>query len=888
MRYHVTVLCLGCLAGSLTAADPATPTAARQRLLRGNTAEARELYAELAKEPAQRAAAAIGTSRCWECEGEYDKALSAIDDAIKTDAQNLDLLARRAELLHYRGRWDDALAAAGQVIEKQDDHFLARWVRAQINRDQGDLVKADAEFRWFVRTYTARNRAGRDIKDPDQLLLIAQAGSENARWHQLNDQFQFILNEVYADALKLDADLWPAEYQAGLLLLEKYNKAEALAAFDKALKINPRAAEALFGKGLLAFQHFELKEAEQYAGRALEINPRLPEALRLAADIHIGAGEYARALVRLEKAREVNPRDEATLGRIAAVYLLARDRAADFDRLSAEVQKFDAKPGRFYLELAARLDDRRWYDQAQGYYRKALELRPHLHAARNHLGLLAMRMGQETEARRLLEEAFKADVFNVRVANSIKVLRHLDKYETIQTAHFHLRFDPKTDAVLGRFMADSLEDIYKRLAEAYGYKPAGPILIEVFNSHEMFSGRVIATPDLHTVGASTGRMAAMVSPKGQGVKKAFNWGRVIRHELVHIFNLEQTQFQVPHWLTEGLAVENEGFPRPHVWVQVLSERAGDDTLLNLSTIDAAFIRPRSPDEWALAYCQAQLYAQYLSHAHGPKAVTEMLTAYRDGKSTPAAIRQVCGVEIDAFEKGYKAHVRGLVQKLKGKPPEKAMTLAELEAARAKAPDDADLTARLAEQYLKRRRNREARELADTVLDTNAKHGLALYVKAQLLQNAGEEDLALRLLESAAAAEPPDPRVLRALGRLHFDAGRAEEAAALFEKGRAAEPTEPGWLDELAKVYKHLEENEKRLAVLQDLAPLNPDDIDIRREMAEAFVAAKKYPIAERWAREALEIDAGDAVAQSAFLMALEGQNKSDAAAKYRKIFGRGT
>ena len=78
----------------------------------------------------------------------------------------------------------------------------------------------------------------------------------------------------------------------------------------------------------------------------------------------------------------------------------------------------------------------------------------------------------------------------------------------------------------------------------------------------MFSGRVVALPDLHTIGACTGRMVAMVSPHGRGVRKPFNWGRVLRHELVHIFNLEQTNFLVPHWLTEGLAVSNEGFPRP--------------------------------------------------------------------------------------------------------------------------------------------------------------------------------------------------------------------------------------------------------------------------------------------------------------------------------------
>src|SRR5258708_30267660 len=111
-------------------------------------------------------------------------------------------------------------------------------------------------------------------------------------------------------------------------------------------------------------------------------------------------------------------------------------------------------------------------------------------------------------------------------------------------------------------MGAMLEEIHAELAEKFHYQPKGPILIEVFNNHEMFSGRIVALPDLHTIGACTGRMVAMVSPQGKSIRKAFNWGRVLRHEMVHIFNLEQTNFLVPHWLTEGLAVMNEGVPRP--------------------------------------------------------------------------------------------------------------------------------------------------------------------------------------------------------------------------------------------------------------------------------------------------------------------------------------
>src|SRR5262249_53000735 len=160
----------------------------------------------------------------------------------------------------------------------------------------------DTEFRWFVRTYSERSEKDNDIKDPDALLLIGQAGCENARWNNLPDQFSFVLNDVYGDALKYDKDLWFAEYLAGMLLLEKYQRGEALTALDKALAINANAAEAMVGKGMAALQKFEMKDAEEFATRALRINPNLPEARRLRADVYLAGGDAAAALRELERA----------------------------------------------------------------------------------------------------------------------------------------------------------------------------------------------------------------------------------------------------------------------------------------------------------------------------------------------------------------------------------------------------------------------------------------------------------------------------------------------------------------------------------------------------------------------------------------------------------
>jgi tetratricopeptide (TPR) repeat protein len=881
MKYLLGTCFFVLVASPLVRAEGPTLKEARQRWLHGNYEEARSLYEEIAWDAKTRAAATVGLSRCLESKGEYDKALAVVETALGENGKDVDLHARHAGLLYGRGRWEDAEKAAAEALKRNPEHFLARWVRAEVYRDRGDQKKADAEVRWFVRVYTDRSNNDMDIKDPDELLLVGLAGSENARWQKLADQFDFIINDVYADALKFDKNLWQAHYQAGMLLLEKYNRADAVKSFDKALKINPHAAEALVGKGVLALQQLEYEDAERFAEQALKINVNLPEALRLRADVHLAGGNVAAALKELEQARKINPRDESTLGRVAACLRLQHRQAAE-DAVVKEAQAHDPKPGVFWHEMAERFDERRHYDDAEAAYKKAAELRPMLPGPRAGLGMLYMRMGREPEARALLDKAFEADPFNVRVHNLLLVLKHLDSYQTIKTEHFVIRFDPAHDKVLARYMAEYLEKVYADLAAKFQYRPREPILIEVFNNHEKFSGRVIALPDLHTIGACTGRMFAMVSPNAQDIRKPFNWGRVLRHELTHIFNLEQSKFQVSHWFTEGLAVINEGYPRPQQWNELLLERVPKGELMNLDDIDLGFIRPRSPQDWHMAYCQSQLYVEYLKSKYGPGTVGELLDAYRDGLDTPEAVAKVCKVDKATFEKGYRAYLDEVLKTMKGTRVEKPLGYRELQEAHEKDPGNLDLTARLAEQLI-RRDKAKAFKLTEEVLSKKHEHPLANYVKARLMLQAGDVDQAKTLLEAGLDRSAPEPKVLKELGKLYYDAGEFAKAAALFELGHKAAPLESQWLTELARVYAQTGDKDKQIAVLKELVPTDADDLEHRKRLAQMLLDAGRPAEAERYAREALEIDIRDAEVRQELDKALVAQNKDAEAEHLRKL-----
>jgi tetratricopeptide (TPR) repeat protein len=476
-------------------------------------------------------------------------------------------------------------------------------------------------------------------------LLIGLAGAENARWNNKPSQFAFILNEVYKDALKADPDCWQAEAQAGFLLLEKHNRADAADAFDKALKINPRAVEALVGKGMLALADLDSTTAGRMADQALQVNPKHPAALRLKADTRLAEGDAAAAERLLLAAKLIDPREQTTFARLAALKYLARKPDA-VAAIEQEVAAFCAKPGVFYQELAEVLVARKQYAKAEESYKKASELRPDLSGPRAGLGLLFMQLGREPEAKQQLEAAFKADPFHVRVSNALKVLRHLDAYETKETAHFVIKFDPKADRVLAAWLADYLEELHAEFAKLYAFAPPGKIVVEIMASREMFSGRVLSLPGLPGAaqGASTGPLLAIPSPHADGSAKPFNWAVVARHELTHAFNLAQTGFLVPIWLTEGLAVRAERTRRFDSIAPILRDRLNGGAAFDLDTIGRGYHNFGNSQDVLLAYYQGFLYVQYIAAHHGEEALAKLLEAFKLGLDVDDAIRRACGIE----------------------------------------------------------------------------------------------------------------------------------------------------------------------------------------------------------------------------------------------------
>src|SRR2546423_9864223 len=127
---------------------------------------------------------------------------------------------------------------------------------------------------------------------------------------------------------------------------------------------------------------------------------------------------------------------------------------------------------------------------------------PQLGGPAGQLGMMLMRLGDEERAKQVLDEAFKRDPFNVRVNNTLKVLEVLDTYETLETDHFRIKFDPQKDKILARYMGQWLEAVYPQLCKQMGFSPPEKSLFEVFSrtrntdGHGWFSARMVGLPHI--------------------------------------------------------------------------------------------------------------------------------------------------------------------------------------------------------------------------------------------------------------------------------------------------------------------------------------------------------------------------------------------------------
>ena len=881
----VAVLCCGVCISSVAATELDD---ARRLLLTGRYEEAHESYSALTgRFPF---AARLGAARCLAATGQYDEAIERLSQVTGGAKQTLpDIHAELAYFFLEKGDYQASQNAVDVILADSSRHPLALWVQAELHRRGGRLDHAAAAYRQL-----AALRETSHSGEAESLIWIGRAIAQLARWDRDPRQFDYLVNSLHPRAIELDANCWQAHADSGRLFAEKYNQAQATDALQAALRINPRAAEVHVALGCLALRNFEFQRATAAADRALQINPQLVQGLQLKADIAFAHLRPVDAMKPLEHARTRNPIEEATLGRLLAAYVRI-DGLNSFRRsgsratllMEAAAQR-NPHCGRLFEAAGHGFNLLRIFPLAADFYHRAVERLPQLVAARGELGMIQMRLAREAEARETLEKAFEIDPFNVRVKNTLEVLDLLDGYAVLETDHFVIKFDRGQDQRLATYAAQYLEqDVYPDLVRAFDYEPSDKTVLEIFSrqggtsGHGWFSARMVGLPFVGTVGACAGKMFAITSP-GEG--KAFNWARVLRHEFVHVINLQQTNFLVPHWFTEALAVRNERGGYPAQWDAILQKYAADDQLFDLTSIHLGFVRPTNSQRWSLAYFQALLYADFIVALAGDQALQSMLNAYAGGASTEQVLRQVLDRSLADFEREYREFLhRRITRQDFASIDSRPSALAELRQALNNNPNDVRVLAQLAAALMARGENRRARQFAEQATGRDTNQPLANYVLVRLLQAAGEDDEARRRLDAGLDMVSPYPPLLELAAKWSLQAGQLDRAERLYRLGKARFPAEFHWTKGLARVLLAKQDEEGLAQTLPAIADRESDNILVARKLTQLALRRRDYSEAARWANRVLHVDVNDPSAHADLAEALAGQGKTAAAMRELRV-----
>ncbi len=866
---------------------PASLNEAHAARIAGRYEQAIRVYGVFLDDRASRVEATWGLARCYIETGRYEQAEATLLEAEDLGRASADWHRTLAEGLSAVGRHERALEHCRKAIETDAGDLQARQLLGELYEILGRRDEAIKTYRFFERLVTRRLPA-----DAAKLTATAKGFlrySVLTRHDNLSNRTIHTLQELLQPAYTfLDRTYWPARLASADLLRSKFKNEQAAEDYKAALEINPNLAAAHVGLGRIALDDWEFEEAEKRIQLAKERNPNSVAALQLEAALRLAERRFELARDASESALTVNPHDVESLG-LAAAAAFALDGSDAAERFSEPAYRVTSKPAAFHRVLADTLAALWQLPESERHYRLAIEADPTDPHPRTELGLLYMRTGDEDKARRVLTEAWELDEFDARTHRTLDLLDELVSFARHETEHFIIKYEAEHDALLPRYFADYLESVHQEVCDHYDWTPSDKTIVEFFPTKRMFAIRVSGKPWIRTVGACTGRVIAMASPRpSPQLDGPYAAADVLRHEFTHTVTLDATRYRINRWLTEGLAVMQEGRPRDYRRKKLLAEGIRRGELFTLESIDWKFLRPSRPRDVHFAYTQSRWMCEYIIERFGPDSIKRMLATFREKGARCRVVPDTFGLTEDRFDADFAAWARR-----QAAPWGFDLSIPEdVEALRAEAaqnPGDADLLARLAKAEMDGAEPERALETAESALEIDEKQILALVVLGKVLYEefTSEEaertrdELAQRLepaMERLAKIAPEREIAPRALGRLALERTDHKRAIEIFERAMPLRPRHDDVLRGLSTAYLAVDNYERALPVLLELARTEETSPKTAAAIGMIYAREDRLGEARDWYLESVRLNPFEVATHEAYADVLMRLGETEAAA----------
>jgi len=466
------------------------------------------------------------------------------------------------------------------------------------------------------------------------------------QWEEANEQFRLATQGANSKALY--------KVRWGMLLHERFNDSEAADLFREALAADPSNAHAYIGLASVSAESFSGK-ASAYAIKAIELDPKLAEPHELLADLALANDDRETAAAEADKAIALES-DALDAMAIHAALELIGDRSPD--AWLGKIHAINPSAGEPYARVAHQLELHYRFQNSVTYYRKAIEADPRLWAAHSALGIALMRLGEEQEPLKQLEMSYENGYRDAATVNSLRLIDSYKNFVTTRDESTILKLNKTESDLLLPYLQSELHAILSTYESKYHMKLPGPVQVEVYPDHEDFAVRTMGMPGLGALGVTFGQVVAMDSPSARKPGD-FNWGSTLWHEMSHAFILTATNFRVPRWFTEGLAVHEEGEHSPEWKSQPTPEILAairDKKLLPVTRLDRGFVYPDYPTQVFVSYFQAGSICDFIKTKWNDDKLLDMVHSYAQLKTTPQVIQGDLGLTSEEFDKQYLAWI----------------------------------------------------------------------------------------------------------------------------------------------------------------------------------------------------------------------------------------
>jgi tetratricopeptide (TPR) repeat protein len=610
------------------------------------------------------------------------------------------------------------------------------------------------------------------------------------------------------------------------------------------------------------------------------VNPNDVSAHLLLAELALDDRRRDDARDSIRKALEVNPSSLEARALDAAIAFLEA-RTADFDSIVAGLLKINPVYGDAYRVAGDHAARNYRFDEAAELTRKALAVDKESTRAYADLGTHLLRTGDEPAARRALETAFKADPYDVVTFNQLAMLDTVDKFETIRDGDLIIRLHPEEAAVMREHVVPLARQALETLSKLYQFRPAGPILVEMFPKHDDFAVRTIGLPGfIGALGACFGRVVTLDSPRARPPGQ-FSWQATLWHEMAHVITLQMSNNRIPRWISEGMSQFEERRARPewgHETEIQFAQALDAGKLLKLSDINEGFSDPRMI---SLVYEQASLVVEYLFDTYGEKAVWQMLRAYGKGLETEAAFKEAFNVSLDQVEEGFNASIRKKTDALRRalKRPdnlEEKPALEQLKMLAGENPGSFGLQMLLAQAQFEandlsgaiQSLERASRLVPLAIGDQNPNALIAMIATKQ-----GDTTRAIQALEAVMKVDPNDVESARQLAKLLLPIGDTPRTAAAYQRVADLDPFDAQAQSFVGRYALQQKDPQRAVRAFRSaLAAGAPDKAAAHLDIAEAHFMAGELGDAKRETLAALEIAPAFERAQDLLLKIVSAQS----------------